>query len=128
MNMDTLLPARIRLIIVDNHPLVRDGLRAILTAVPRFEMVGEAEGGVAALALAEQINPDLMLVDIGMKEMNGIQLTHVLSQRHPTIRVLILSMNDSMGCIASAVRAGARGYVLKEADSREIIAASSYPD
>lgn len=117
------LTSRIRLVLVDDHPLVRDGLRARLEVVPHIEVVGEAENGATALALAEQIRPDLMLVDIGMKEMNGIQLTHELSQRYQTIRVLILSMHDSTACIASAVRAGARGYVLKDADSREIIAA-----
>lgn len=123
MIVNSKLTPRIRLILVDDHPLVRDGLRARLEVVPRIEVVGEADNGANALELAEQIHPDLMLVDIGMKEMNGIQLTHELTQRHPKIRVLILSMHDSSACIASAVRAGARGYVLKDADSREIIAA-----
>ena len=113
----------IRLVIVDDHPLVRDGLRARLEAVPRIEVVGEAGNGTEALLLAGRQAPDLMLVDIGMKDMNGIQLTEELGQRHPSISVLILSMYDNAEYVAGAVRAGARGYVLKDAGSQEIIAA-----
>lgn len=114
--------ASIRLVIVDDHPLVRDGLRARLEAVPRFEVIGEAGSGAEALALAER-TPELMLVDIGMKDMSGIRLTEELGRRHPTVRVLILSMYDNAEYVAGAIRAGARGYVLKDASSQEIIAA-----
>lgn len=115
--------ALIRLVIVDDHPLVRDGLRARLEAVPRIEVVGEAGSGAEAMVLAERQAPELMLVDIGMKDMNGIRLTGELGQRFPAIRVLILSMYDNAEYVAGAVRAGARGYVLKDAGSQEIIAA-----
>ncbi len=114
--------ALIRLVIVDDHPLVRDGLRARLEAVPHFEVIGEAGSGAEALALAE-CTPELMLVDIGMKDMSGIRLTEELGRRHPTVRVLILSMYDNAEYVAGAIRAGARGYVLKDASSQEIIAA-----
>ncbi|MFC4159366.1 response regulator transcription factor [Chitinimonas lacunae] len=113
----------IRLALVDDHPLVRDGLRARLEAVPDFQVVGEAGSGAEALALAETVQPDLMLVDVGMKDMSGIQLTSLLHGRHPTLRVLILSMYDHPEYVTSAARSGARGYVLKDAGSQEIIAA-----
>ena len=113
----------IRILLVDDHPLVRDGLRARLETAPHLEVVGEAASGAEALEQAARLNPDLMLVDIGMAGMNGIQLTAELRQRHPHIAVLILSMYDRPEYVSSAVRAGARGYVLKDAASREILAA-----
>ncbi len=113
----------IRLVIVDDHPLVRDGLRARLEAVPGMEVVGEVGNGIEALLLAERHTPDLMLVDIGMKDMNGIRLTEELSQHHPAISILILSMYDNAEFVSSTIRAGARGYVLKDAGSQEIITA-----
>lgn len=114
---------RIRLALVDDHPLVRDGLRARLDAVPFIEVVGEAGSGAEALTLADAVRPDLMLVDIGMKDMNGIQLTAELRTRHPGLVVVILSMYDNAEYVTSAIRAGARGYVLKDAPSHEILAA-----
>ncbi|WP_137939502.1 response regulator transcription factor [Chitinivorax sp. B] len=114
---------RVRLMLVDDHPLVRDGLRARLAAVPQFELVGEAGGGAEALNLAAIHKPDLMLVDISMKDMNGIRLTELLRERCPNVKVLILSMYDNHEYVTSAMRAGAKGYVLKDAGSQEIIAA-----
>jgi DNA-binding NarL/FixJ family response regulator len=114
---------QIRLVLVDDHPLVRDGLRARLEAVPRLEVVGEASSGIEALALAESLHPDLMLIDVGMRDMNGIRLTTLLHERFPEIVVLMLSMYDNSEYVVNAVRAGARGYVLKEASAYEIIAA-----
>ncbi|AXK40163.1 response regulator [Crenobacter cavernae] len=116
-------PQRVRLVLVDDHPLVRDGLRARLDAVPHIDVVGEAGSGAEALALADAVHPDLMLVDIGMKGMNGIQLTAELRTQHPGLMVVILSMYDNAEYVTSAIRAGARGYVLKDAPSHEIIAA-----
>ncbi|PHV12555.1 response regulator [Chitinimonas sp. BJB300] len=116
-------PYRIRLMLVDDHPLVRDGLRARLGAVEQIDVVGEAGSGEQTLQMAEQLLPDLMLVDIGMKDMNGICLTELLLARLPSIRVLILSMYDNAEYVISAMHAGAKGYVLKDAGSHEIIAA-----
>jgi two-component system, NarL family, nitrate/nitrite response regulator NarL len=115
----------IRLIIVDDHSLVRDGLRARLSVVAGLQVVGEASSGVDALRLAELEAPDLMLVDVGMRGMNGIELANALRDRHPNIRVLMLSMFDNREYVLSAIRAGARGYVLKESPTEEIIAAIS---
>lgn len=122
----TLLPGQrpsIRLLLVDDHPLVRDGLRARLDAVAHLHVAGEAGNGQDALTLAASLQPDVMLVDIGMKEMNGLVLTEHLSAQHPAIRVLILSMYDNPEYVSRAMCAGARGYVLKDAGSHEIIAA-----
>ena len=113
----------IRLVIVDDHSLVRDGLRARLSVVPGLQVIGEAASGVEALAIAATDTPDLMLVDVGMRGMNGIELANALRERHPQIRVLMLSMYDNREYVLSAIRAGARGYVLKESPTEEIIAA-----
>ena len=117
--------APIRLVIVDDHSLVRDGLKARLSVVAGLEVVGEAASGIEALRVAELLAPDLMLVDVGMRGMNGIELANALRERHPAIRVLMLSMFDNREYVLSAIRAGARGYVLKESPTEEIIAAIS---
>ncbi|WP_137886301.1 response regulator transcription factor [Pseudomonas sp. 2FE] len=116
-------PARIRVALVDDHALVRDGLRALLAAMPQLEVVGEAGSGAEALNLVSKIRPDLLLVDIGMKDMTGLQLTETLCRQYPGIQILILSMYDHPEYVTSSIRAGARGYVLKDAASREIVAA-----
>ena len=114
---------RIRVVIVDDHPLVREGLKARLSVVPCLCVIGEAASGADALALAAACEPDLMLVDVGMREMNGIELASILRARHPSVRVLMLSMYDSKEYVVSAIRAGARGYVLKDSPIEEIVAA-----
>ena len=112
-----------RLILVDDHPLVRDGLRARLEAVPNLEVVGEAGDADEALALAAELSPDLALMDIGMSGMNGIALAGVFHERFPAIRVLMLSMHDNIEYLTQAVRAGASGYVLKDSPATEIVQA-----
>jgi two-component system, NarL family, nitrate/nitrite response regulator NarL len=121
----TTVPTSVRLVIVDDHSLVRDGLRARLSVVPGLQVIGEAASGAEALLLADAEAPDLMLVDVGMRGMNGIELATALRERHPRIRVLMLSMYDNREYVLSAIRAGARGYVLKESPTEEIIAAIS---
>jgi len=118
-------PGMVRLVIVDDHSLVRDGLRARLSVVAGLQVIGEAASGAEALALAGALAPDLMLVDVGMRGMNGIELATALRQQHPAIRVLMLSMYDNREYVISAIRAGARGYVLKESPTEDILAAIS---
>ena len=118
----------IRLFIVDDHPLVRDGLRARLGAMPNLEIVGEAGSGAEALALLDTLQPDLMLVDVGMRDMNGIDLAALVLQRdqpppHPAPRIVMLSMYDNPEYVQKAMQVGARGYVLKDAPAAEIVAA-----
>jgi DNA-binding NarL/FixJ family response regulator len=109
--------------LVDDHELVRDGLRALLTAMPQLEVVGEASSGAEALILVARVHPDLLLVDIGMRDMTGLQLTEILCRQYPGMQILILSMYDHAEYVTSSIRAGARGYVLKDAASWEIVAA-----
>lgn len=115
--------AVIRIALVDDHNLVRDGIRALLAMVPGFVIVGEASSGHEALELLQRDVPDILLMDIGLKDSNGLELTAILKQKYPTLKVLILSMYDNQEYVSSALRAGASGYVLKDAPSREIIAA-----
>lgn len=112
-----------RVLLVDDHPLVREGLRARLAAVAGIEVVGEAGDAVQAFEQVEALRPDLVLMDVGMKQVNGIELTTRLRERHPALQVLMLSMYGSPEVVHRALAAGARGYVLKEAPSEEIVAA-----
>lgn len=112
-----------RLLIVDDHHLVREGLKARLSAVPGLDVVGEASHAVEALALCQTLPVDLVLMDVGMKDVNGIDLTQQLLARHPKLLVLMLSMYDNPEYVNRAMQSGARGYVLKDAPSGEIITA-----
>jgi DNA-binding NarL/FixJ family response regulator len=112
-----------RVAIVDDHPLVRDGLKLRLSSHPSLRLVGEADDAPAALAMVEQSSPDLVLMDVGMKGTNGIELTAQLLKRHPKLHVLMLSMYDNPEYVNRAIQAGARGYVLKDAPSGEILEA-----
>ncbi|CAN5484390.1 response regulator transcription factor [soil metagenome] len=112
----------IRVLLVDDHPLVRDGLRARLGKADRMLVVGEAASAAEALALMEGCAPDLVLTDVGMREVNGIELAATLHERYPTVRVLMLSMYDNPEYVQRAMQAGASGYVLKDAPASEIIA------
>jgi len=117
------MPSAIRLLLVDDHPLVRDGLRARLEAVPGFEVAGEAGNAAEAEARMAELAPELVLMDVGMKDVNGIELTTRLLAGNPGLRVLMLSMYDNPEYVQRAMQAGARGYVLKDSPASEIIAA-----
>jgi DNA-binding NarL/FixJ family response regulator len=115
--------AVIRLFLVDDHPLVRDGLRARLDPLPGLEIVGEAGSAAEALQAISEVRPDLVLADVGMKGMSGIELASHLHASQPEVRVLMLSMYDNPEYVQQALQAGARGYVLKDAPAAEIVAA-----
>ncbi len=110
-----------RLLIVDDHPLVREGLRARLTGLPGIDVVGEAGDADEAVTQVASNLPDLVLMDVGMKGTNGIELTRRLLTRRPQLLVLMLSMYDNPEYVNRAMQAGARGYVLKDAPSSDII-------
>ncbi len=113
----------VHIMLVDDHPLVRDGLRARLEAVPHFRVVAEAGSGTEALAMLASSRVDLVLMDITMRDGSGIDATAELGRSHPGIAVLILSMHDKLEYVTQAMQAGARGYVLKDAPGKDIVLA-----
>ena len=113
---------RIRIAIADDHPVFRFGLRALLNAMPDTEVVGEVTSGEEALALVNSVRPDVILMDINMPGMNGIEATRRISQANPDIRILIVTMLEDDSVFA-AMRAGARGYVVKGAEPAEMLRA-----
>lgn len=119
--------ATARVLLVDDHALVRDGMRMHLSLQPGLEVVGDADGGEAALtwlAGAGASNlPELVITDIGMRGMGGIALAGALHDKYPEVAVLIVSMHDNLEYVRQAIRAGARGYVLKDAPADELMAA-----
>lgn len=113
----------IRILIADDHAVVRSGLRALLQADPDLEVVGEAGDGTETLRLAETLHPDTVLLDITMPPENGIKTAIRLKEKHPEIIVLFLTMHEDESLLHEALRAGAAGYVIKRAEESEIIQA-----
>jgi DNA-binding NarL/FixJ family response regulator len=113
----------IRVMLVDDHPIVREGVRRQLEAISHFRVVGEAANSDEALCVAREHKPDIALIDIGLPGTDGIELMRLLLQQNPAMAVLILSMYDDEEYVGRAVRAGARGYVLKDSGARQIVAA-----
>jgi len=113
----------IRLLIADDHGVLRAGLRALLNAEPEFEVVGEAETGEEALHMAESLRPDVVLLDVSMPGLSGIEVTREMRARFPDMRVLILTVHEDETLLREALRAGAAGYIVKRAVEEELIAA-----
>lgn len=113
----------VRIVIVDDHPLVREGLKARLSAVPSFELIAEAGDAQETLRILAGCSPHVVLMDIGMKKVNGIELTRLIAPAFPEVKVLILSMYDTPEYVIQAMQAGARGYVLKDSPSAQIVSA-----
>lgn len=115
--------SKTRLLIADDHTLFRRGLRLLLDAEHDIEVVGEASDGVEAVALTRRLGPDIMLLDISMPGISGLEVTRLLQQEFPLLKVLILTMHDDEGYLREVLRAGAAGYVLKKAADTELTAA-----
>ena len=113
----------IRLLIADDHPLFRDGLRVLLESVPDMLVLGEATTGIEVMEEATSLQPDLILMDIKMPGINGIEATRRILQTSPHIRILILTMFEDDESVFAAIRAGARGYLLKGAVQEETLRA-----
>lgn len=111
----------IRLMLVDDHTLVRDGLRARLSGEEGIEVVGEAGDAASTLSTLAACQPNLVLMDIGMKDTNGIELAALLLKRQPDLAVIMLSMYDNTEYVQRALQVGARGYVLKDAPATDIL-------
>ncbi len=114
---------RIRVLIADDHPLFRDGLRALLNSIPQTELVGEAANGEEALRQAAKLRPDVILMDIQMPGLNGIDATKMILNVNPDVAIIVLTMFEDDDSVFAAMRAGARGYILKGADQTEILRA-----
>jgi DNA-binding NarL/FixJ family response regulator len=114
---------RIRVLVADDHPVFRRGMRAILGAETDAELVGEATDGEEAVALALQLEPDVILMDLNMPKVTGIEATRRILEASPDTAILMLTMFEDDKSILAAVRTGARGYVLKGADGTETLRA-----
>ena len=113
----------LRVLIADDHPLFRHGLAALLSGEPDIVLAGEATTGDEAIALAESLQPDVILMDIRMPGINGIEATRRILQRDPQIRILVVTMFEDDASVFTAMRAGARGYLLKDAQKAEMLRA-----
>ena len=114
---------RIRVLIADDHALIRDGLRSLLAAQPDIEVVSAAANGREAVREVHRLQPSVVLMDITMPELNGIEATRQIAERCPSVKVVILSVHATVEHYYQAARAGARGYLLKESASEEVAAA-----
>ena len=112
-----------RVAIVDDHQLIREGLRDLLDDAPDIEVVGEAANGREALLLCSRLHPDLVLMDVRMPEMDGLAATREIKQRHPEISVMMVTMHENPDYLLEALKAGAAGYVLKDGLRQEVVTA-----
>jgi two-component system, NarL family, response regulator NreC len=114
---------RIRILLADDHAVVRQGFKMILGAQPDMEIVGEAGNGRDAVELAEQLRPEVVVMDVAMPELNGIEATRRIAEAMPHTRVLALSMHKDSVYVRETLRAGARGYLLKDSPAGDLLAA-----
>lgn len=114
---------KINILLVDDHTIVRDGIKATLKDQKNFQIVGEATNGAEGIEAVKQLKPDVVVMDITMPEMNGIEAADVISRKYPESKVLILSMHDNETYILKSVEAGAYGYLLKDVDKDEFVKA-----
>jgi DNA-binding NarL/FixJ family response regulator len=115
--------ASVRIVLADDHPLVRSGLRALLLSADDLDVVGEAATGEEAVTLAATLQPDVIVMDLRMPGLNGIEATRRILQAHPQIRILVVTLVEDDDSLFAALRAGARGYILKDANEVEVLRA-----
>jgi len=114
---------KIRILLADDHTILRAGLRMMLNAQPDMEVIGEAQDGKQAINATIHLQPDIVLMDITMPDMNGIEATRQIKRIAPEVKVLVLTMHENDEYVFQALRAGASGYILKEAADTELITA-----
>lgn len=115
--------AKVRILLVDDHAVVREGLRALMTVQPDLDVVGEADDGRMAWELAKEFQPDIVVMDVSMPKLNGALATQQIKQNFPQIKVLALSAHEDKGYLQQFLEAGASGYVLKRAAADEFLRA-----
>jgi DNA-binding NarL/FixJ family response regulator len=112
-----------KVIVVDDHAVIRRGVQGILSAFPEWELCGEAENGQEGIRLAEALKPEIIIMDVSMPVLNGLEATRIIHNILPDTRILLLTLHSSTELVRSAFRAGARGYVLKSDAEHELVRA-----
>jgi DNA-binding NarL/FixJ family response regulator len=114
-----------RVLIVDDHAFIRRGVQTILHPYPEWEFCGEAESGKEAIRLADELKPEIIIMDVSMPGLNGIEATRAIRKSQPQVKVVLLTLHESAELLRSAFRAGARGYLLKTDAEQELVKALS---
>jgi DNA-binding NarL/FixJ family response regulator len=112
-----------RVLIVDDHAAIRRGVQSILRSSPEWEFCGEADNGQQAVKLAEELKPEVIIMDVSMPVLNGLEATRIIHDTMPATKILLLTLHSSAELMRSAFRAGARGYVLKSDAEQELVRA-----
>ncbi len=115
--------ARLRVLLADDHKLMRSGLRLLLDQQPEFTVVGEADDGLQAVEKTQTLKPDVVVMDIGMPNLNGIEAARKIKELRPDAAIVMLSMHSDEGYVLRALRAGARGYLLKDSAEGDLVRA-----
>jgi two-component system response regulator NreC len=117
------MPDKVRVLLADDHAVLRSGLTLLINGQDDFTIVGEAPTGLAVLALAEELNPDLILLDLSMPGLGGLEVIPTLRLKSPEMKILVLTMHDDLEYLRQALKSGASGYILKKAADSELLAA-----
>jgi DNA-binding NarL/FixJ family response regulator len=112
-----------RVLIVDDHAFIRRGVQTILHPFPEWEFCGEADNGRDAIRMADELKPEVIIMDVSMPGLNGIEATRAICKTQPTIKIVLLTLHESADLVRSAFRAGARGYLLKTDAEQELVRA-----
>lgn len=113
----------IKIVLADDHRIVRQGIRVLLQAEPDFNILAEAKDGPEAVRMVERFHPDVLLLDLIMPEMNGLEVTRVVRKRFPKTNIVILTMHANEAYVLEALQAGAQGYVIKDSSFEELVRA-----
>jgi DNA-binding NarL/FixJ family response regulator len=113
----------VRILLADDHPIVRQGLKTLLEGQPGWQIVGEASDGLEALHKADSLQPDVMVLDVTMPKLNGLETCRLLRQKAPGLEILFVTQHDSPHMMREALEAGARGYVVKSNAARDLLEA-----
>jgi DNA-binding NarL/FixJ family response regulator len=114
---------KLRIVLVDDHPIFRQGLGALVDAQPDMEVVGEAENGRVAMSLVQRLKPDVVIMDVSMPDMNGLKATEALTNGYPDTKIVTVTRHSDGGYLQQLFDAGSKGYVLKQSDSNEVVRA-----